>query len=348
MLSITEFLRIIKDNRKQLLFVFGVSFLVGVFVALTLKEEYISHTKLLPESIEGSKSQLGGLSNLAGLAGINLDLNTSGALSPEIYPEVVNSNEFIHTLVQNKVLFNRSDSVKLSDYFIEIYSPSIWKSIWDWSKSIPSILKSIIGKSQTEYLVTQSNSLMLKKEDWKVIENVRDRISISTDPQNGVLIIKTEMPSPLLASQLNYQLVLLLKERITLYKTNKIRNNLQFLELNVSESFQDYEMKSKTLAKFIESNKNISNELLNIELNNLRNESQLSFEIYKNLLSQYKQAQIKLNEETPVFTVIEPTIVPVEKSAPKRTLIVMLFVVLGILLYMTGYLFIYSNNLQNK
>ena len=49
-----------------------------------------------------------------------------------------------------------------------------------------------------------------------------------------------------------------------------------------------------------------------------------SFTSIDGLATQLEQAKIKVKEETPVFTVLEPVKVPVNKSRPKK-----LFVVLG-------------------
>ena len=55
------------------------------------------------------------------------------------------------------------------------------------------------------------------------------------------------------------------------------------------------------------------------------------------LASEYNQNKIKLNKDTPIFSVIDEVNVPNERSAPKRIIIVIICVFLGFVLVI-GYL----------
>jgi LPS O-antigen subunit length determinant protein (WzzB/FepE family) len=50
------------------------------------------------------------------------------------------------------------------------------------------------------------------------------------------------------------------------------------------------------------------------------------------LASQVEQAKLQVNKDTPVFTTIKPVTIPFERSAPKRSLIVITFLFLGFVL----------------
>ena len=54
--------------------------------------------------------------------------------------------------------------------------------------------------------------------------------------------------------------------------------------------------------------------------------------IVQQLASQVEQAKLQVNKDTPVFTTIQPVTIPYERSAPKRSLIVMVFAFLGIVI----------------
>jgi hypothetical protein len=62
---------------------YGCFLVIGLMIAFGSKVEYEASCKLMPENQEGMKSNLGGLGSLAGLAGINLDMGGTGALTPE-------------------------------------------------------------------------------------------------------------------------------------------------------------------------------------------------------------------------------------------------------------------------
>ena len=50
------------------------------------------------------------------------------------------------------------------------------------------------------------------------------------------------------------------------------------------------------------------------------------------MASQVEQAKLQVNKDTPVFTTIKPVTIPYERSAPKRSQIVIIFGLLGFVL----------------
>jgi uncharacterized protein involved in exopolysaccharide biosynthesis len=65
----------------------------------------------------------------------------------------------------------------------------------------------------------------------------------------------------------------------------------------------------------------------------------ISESIVQQLASQVEQAKLQVNKDTPVFTTIKPVTIPFERSAPKRSLIVISFAFLG-LVFSTGYILV--------
>tara|TARA_B110000902_G_scaffold107223_1_gene126737 strand:- start:279 stop:503 length:225 start_codon:yes stop_codon:yes gene_type:complete len=57
------------------------------------------------------------------------------------------------------------------------------------------------------------------------------------------------------------------------------------------------------------------------------------------LASEYNNNKIKLNKDTPIFSVIDEVFVPNSRSAPKRSLIVIIWIFLGFVLAV-GYLLV--------
>ena len=93
-IDLVEVARTIWKGRKLILKVTIVFFLLGLLVAFGSKVEYAASCKLMPESQEGMKSNLGGLGSLAGLACINLDMAGTAALTPELYSQIAKSVPF--------------------------------------------------------------------------------------------------------------------------------------------------------------------------------------------------------------------------------------------------------------
>ena len=94
-IDLLEVTKTVWAGRKLILKVTGIFLVIGLIIAFGSKVEYEASCKLMPESQEGVKPNLGGLGSLAGLAGINLDMGNSGALTPELYPQISQSVPFI-------------------------------------------------------------------------------------------------------------------------------------------------------------------------------------------------------------------------------------------------------------
>ena len=72
-----------------------------------------------------------------------------------------------------------------------------------------------------------------------------------------------------------------------------------------------------------------SSPFLEAEYQNLQNEMNIAFEVYRGLATQLEQARISVKERTPVFSVLEPVQIPLDKSEPKRKIILILSFALG-------------------
>ena len=68
-----------------------------------------------------------------------------------------------------------------------------------------------------------------------------------------------------------------------------------------------------------------------IKLMDLENEMQLQYESYRTITQQLRAAEAKVQEDTPSFTTLQSATVPVKKSGPKRTKIVLVMVFLAFL-----------------
>ena len=75
------------------------------------------------------------------------------------------------------------------------------------------------------------------------------------------------------------------------------------------------------------------------KLSRIESEVNISASIVQQLAYQVEQAKLQVNKDTPVFTTIQPVTIPFERSAPKRSQIVVIFGFLGIIVSV-GYLLV--------
>jgi uncharacterized protein involved in exopolysaccharide biosynthesis len=326
-----ELARLIWSKRRFVLTITILFFIFGVTIAVTSKVEYTATAKLMPESQKGMSSELGRLGGLAGLAGINLNMNESGSLTPELYPEIVRSSVFLEKLINTPIFFEKLDStISGFEYFKELERPSIFGVFLEYTIGLPGKIRNSIS-SPVETSVNNYNMVRYSMEDWGIIQSYGDRLSVSVEPQTGIITIKAEMPDPVAAAKTASLLVISLTERVTRYKVEKAEISLNFIQERFQESQDEYEGNQSRLAVFTETNRNIANAIVQTEYVRLQNQMNISFEVYKGLATQLEQAKIQVKEETPVFTVLEPVIVPAKKSKPKRFVMVIAFMMLGVI-----------------
>lgn len=144
-----------------------------------------------------------------------------------------------------------------------------------------------------------------------------------------MISITTEMPTAELAAQVASHAAKLLSDYAVSYKTEKVKEDLRFIEERYKEAEERFGQSQRALARFRDSNHGNLTSLARTEEQRLQSDYDLAFGLYNSLASQYEQARIKLQEETPVVKIIEPAIVPDEKSSPKRKMIMVVSVFLG-------------------
>lgn len=329
-LDLVAIINTIWSEKSFIIKVTGCFLLLGIFVAFTSKVEYEANCKLLPESQDAKTASLGGLGGLAGLAGFDLSgFGGSDVLSPDLYPELVYSVPFLDSLINTPIYFEGLDTSITSIYFFkEVDRPSLIELFGEYTLGLPGKLRKGLS-DKNNHPISDYGLIRFSKEDWDIIEEYEDRLTVNVDSETGIINLSVEMPDPVAAAMLTKLLVEELTSVVVNYKLEKSRINLSFIQERFDEAKKDYETKQMQLAQFADRNRNISNSLVQIEYERIQNELNVAFEVYKGLATQLEQTKINIEEKTPVFTVLEPVRIPEEKSRPKRVLVLMSFLFLG-------------------
>lgn len=332
-IDLIEVVRTIWAGRKLILKVTAIFLVIGLIIAFGSKVEYEASCKLMPESQEGMKSNLGGLGSLAGLAGINLDMGGSGVLRPELYPQIAQSVPFILKVWEEPLKFEKQDTtINSYIYFKEFDKPSFIGVIFKYTIGLPFQIKAWLSSDnsqQSQVKTGHQQFIRLNKKDTKLLEMYKERISVKVDSKTGIMTLTTEMPDPVAAAQLAQICTDLLTKYVIDYKISKAQLNYNFVEERFKEAKMDFEKAQEKVALFDDRNRNVVTALAQAESQKLQYEYNVAFEVYKGLATQLEQAKITVKEETPVFTVLEPVKVPVNKSKPKRALQLVVFCFFG-------------------
>jgi len=330
-IDLIELFKKIYSSKK---FIFKTSILAalfGVVFALYQPNEFTSSTTFIPQLSSGVKTGGSSLSGLASLAGINIgSMESSSEFPPTLYPQVINGVPFRLELLSNEIKINNK-VVLVKDYFLEKkISFNIIGTIKKYTIGLPSLILSSF-KDESEIL-DESIIYSVTQEDKALFELINNNLSLSINEKEGFITISFTDSNKNVAAQITQIAQNLLQEKIIEFKNMSSKEMLDFALKQYSEKKDLYEKLQDERALFVDKNINISSSLFQNKLSRLDSEVNILESIVQQLASQVEQAKLQVNKDTPVFTTIQPVTIPYGRSAPKRSLIVIVFVFLGLVL----------------
>ena len=344
-IELLVFINTLWNERKSIIIITSIALTLGLVFAFGSTVEYEASCKLLPDSNENTSINLGGLGGLAGLAGIDLGgfSSNSGVIPPELYPEISRSLPYVKEVMNKPLMFTKhKKSYSAFEYFSTIHKPSFSTLMVEYTIGLPFKLKSVLSKKEltnSSYNNKETYVIQMSFDEFEIIRKFKERIFVSVDKKTGIILIECKMPDAIASAELTQNCVEILTNYITEYKINKAKDNLNFITERYNEAKIKFELAQEKLASFSDENRNVVTAIGQMRLNKLENDYNLAFEVFKELSKQMEQIKIKVKDETPVFTILEPVQVPVKKSSPKRMIILIASLIFGTVF---GIVFIYT------
>jgi uncharacterized protein involved in exopolysaccharide biosynthesis len=335
-IDLIDLAKTVWGGRKFIIKTVLIFLLLGFVIAIFSEKEYTSSSTMVPQ-LSSSKSKLSGLSSLAAMAGFNLDMNMEKSeLSPYIYPQIVQSVPFQLELMEAPFKFEGIDQpVSIYEYYMEYAKPNVISLVMKYTVGLPFLLLKAIKPAKPDVLpALASDSLLftpitLTEDQESIRKMLADRVTLETNDKEGYVVLKTVSHDPKVAAQVAHKAQELLQKYITEFKIKKATAQLNFINERYAEKKKEFEKAQTNLAAFVDRNKNVTSAMARMEQDRLQNEYKLAFEVYSQLAQQLEQAQIQVKEDTPVFSIIKPVTVPIEKSKPNRPMILVIWTFLG-------------------
>ena len=328
-------------GRRTVMKIIGLFLVLGLFIAIFSSKEYSTTVKLMPESGQGSSlGALGGLASQFGFGGLSASPDGENIPS-EYYPAIVASFPFMKDLMDYQVMIPEAgEKMSLLYYFSEYSGTAILSSIKKYTIGLPFTLLSVLKGESEEATVVEGirPTVRLSKEEWRVYEHLVEKISVSKDKETGIIALTVKMPEDYLVADVADRVTEMLVEYVKDYKTEKTRNDLAFIEAQMKDSEKRFEKSQESLAKFRDQSHGRMTEMARTTEERLQSDYDLAFKIYSAMAQKFDETRIKLQEQTPVVKVLEPAIVPKEKSAPRRSVIMIVSLFLGLFVGI-GFLF---------
>jgi len=310
----------IGERKKLFLKILPVVFVLSCIYILSKPRYYTSETKLAPET--ESSSSGGTLSSIASSFGFDLNnLQSSDAITPLLYPDLMDDNKFVAELFNIKV---KDIDGELNTTYYD-YLKSHQKSPW-WSAvsgGIRNLLTIIFGGEEEVQETGKFDPYQLSKKDDEIVGKIRNDIGISIDKKTAVITINVTAQDPLICKTLADSLQTRLQRYITDYRTNKARIDYEYYRQLTVEAKQDYERLRQRYGAFADGNVNIALQSVRLKAEEMESEMELKLNSYNTLNNQMQAAKAKIQERTPAFTVIKGAAVPLKPAGPKRMIFVL-------------------------
>lgn len=316
------------EKKKYFIFSLPISFVVSCLIIISVPRYYSSEVKLVPEL--NSPTQSGALGSLASSFGIDLsDMQSTDAISPLLYPELMEDDGFVSEFFNIKVK-NSESTISTTYYnYIKKYQKRPWWSII--SKTIKGIFPK--EKKQTK---KKFDAYAMSEEDSKIAQAMRSKINLSVDKKDAIISIHVEDQDPLICKTIADSIKSKLQEYITDYRTSKARNDVEYYKKLTAEAKQKYERARQIYGGYSDANMDVVLESYKAKQEDLENDMQLKYNSYTSLNTQLQAAIAKVQERTPAFTILKGASVPYKPAGPKRMIFVlgiMFLSFMGTLLY---------------
>ncbi len=340
-------LRKIIGIRKTIYKAAGIGLVVGIIVAISIPKQYTVGVTLSPE-MGGSKG--GGLSGLAASflgSGVSMNEGTD-ALNASLSADIVSSTPFLLDLSTMKIPALEGETMILNVYLDEESSP--W---WSYVIGLPGMViggvKSLFTEEESESVPSDKANLgtiELSKKESEKIEALKKKILASVDKKTSMTTVSVTLQNPKVAAVVADSVVRKLQEYIIDYRTTKAKEDCLYLERLFKERQQEYYDAQKKYADYMDSHDNIILQSVRAEQERLQNDMSLAYQVYSQVANQLQVARAKVQEEKPVFAVVEPAVIPLYPSGTSRKIYVLASIFLSVCIVISWKLF--GEDILNK
>jgi len=320
---------------------------------------------LLIETDAGSQTAMNTLiQQIATASGLNISQKQiSDALTPDLYPVIIQSTPFLLELSQAEVTDPITNKpVSVAHYLKQNPPKTLGGIIMEYTIGLPGKVIGLFGKDDRDGLAQEtvvnsrvakkylleknqpakglplSDSLLqhenpeLNKAETRIQSSVSETMLMPLTSDQLSTIgrlkgcitaeamskskVKTSTPKMFtviatvhdagVAEGLTLLVVESLTRYISEYRTRKVKSDLQFIDDQLAEAEVKYRRAQQALAATTDRNQNILLATDRTDANQRQSEYQLAFNVYNSLVQLKEQAKIKVQENTPVFTLIEP------------------------------------------
>ena len=331
-IDLMDVLRKIISIRKTLYKAAGVGVIIGIIVYLSIPKQYTVNVTLSPE-MGGSKSGNGLVGIAASFLGSGVSSgDSSDALNASLSSEIVSSTPFLLELLSIDIPAPDGNGNMVLDTYLDDQSSPWWNYVIGFPNMLVGGVKSLFSEGTLDTLenVGRRGTLELSQEQNTKVNVLRNSVKASIDTKTAITNVSVSLQSPKVAAVVADSVVHKLQEYITDYRTSKVKDDCAYLEKLFKERQREYYTAQKKYANYVDTHDNLVLQSVRTEQERLQNDMSLAYQISSQVANQLQVARAKVQEEKPVFAVVEPAIVPLNPSGMKLMIYVIVFVLFSI------------------
>ncbi len=328
-IDLREVVQKVRKAKKTFLKVWGVTFVLACVWILPIPRTYDAEVVLAPESTE---TQLSGgmLGSLASSFGFNLGAaGGSDALYPMLYPDIVESSDFMVSLFDIQV--RKADGSLSTDYYtyltkhqkISFYRwPLVLLARWK-KKMFPPANYAQGAKGG------KIDAFRLSYDQAELVKGMKQLITCKIDKKTDVITICVTDQDPLISAMMADSVRARLQLFITDYRTSKARIDKEYYERLTVEAKAAYEEATARYGHYCDTHRDIILQSMMSDRDALENDMQMKYQTYQAMSTQLEAAKAKVQERTPAFTILQGASVPVKPQHPKRMIFILGMLILS-------------------
>jgi LPS O-antigen subunit length determinant protein (WzzB/FepE family) len=308
---------------------------IAAIIVFNKPNEYTSTASVMPELESTNASGLSKFAGLASLAGVDLSsMSSSDAIRPDLYPSVINNTSFFLYLLEQDVKTLEQNKENFLDFYIRTYE--LEEDTVTTKKGFISSLRESLGISSKSVTMQDSSSdfIYLPKYKGEIIEELKEKIVANMDNKTGIIGVSVELPDPITAAYVAKISMDYLTSFVTDYRTEKSRQDLNFLARQLGAAKGKYYTTQSKKAQYSDQfqSATIRLQAADIQRERIEADYRVSSSFYTELMKQYESAKMDLQKQTPVFKTLEQPVIPYEESGPRRIITIFSSFISGLFL----------------
>lgn len=322
-------LRQVLAIRKKLYIAAAAGLVLGILIALGTPKQYTVSITLSPE-VGSSKSGSGLASMAASFLGGSIGSDSPDALNATLTPDIVTSTPFLLELFDARVVSQDKQIDTTFTAYLDEQKSSLMGYVLKAPGMAISGIKSLFSDKKEKTENIQEGTIELNEDDAAKLEGLRQQITAEVDKKTAITTLSVTLQDPKVTATIADSVVSKLQQYITAYRTSKAKDDCQYLEKLYKERQQEYYDAQQRYARYVDANSNVVFQSTMAERERLQNDMNLAYQVYSQVAQQLQVARAKVQEEKPVFAVVEPAVVPLNPSGTSRKVIVLGFIFLAV------------------